>query len=102
MRSSRIGLGIAFLLAMTIAAQARPDTRRMSCTKAHATVVRNGAIVMSTGRFTYDRFVASRRYCEVAERLEAAYVPTFDRDKCFVGYRCVPTMGDDYLYRPYR
>ena len=38
-------------------AQARPDTRAMTCAEAAALVARAGAIVMSTGPATYARFI---------------------------------------------
>ncbi len=40
-------------LALTCAtAQARPDTRSMSCAQAQAFIQQNGAVVMSTGPYT--------------------------------------------------
>ena len=42
-------------------AQARPSTLGMSCGQAQYLVRSSGAIVLSTGGQTYDRFVASRQ-----------------------------------------
>lgn len=37
----------------------RPSTLSMSCAEAQGVVASQGAIVLSTGRHTYDRFVAT-------------------------------------------
>ncbi|MCC2113275.1 MAG: hypothetical protein KDJ16_14670 [Hyphomicrobiales bacterium] len=88
-------LGLAMLIALPQIASARPNTTRMSCDEAHSLVIRSGAIVMSTGRHTYERFVADRRFCQFNEVLERQFVPTADRQQCFVGYRCVLPYNDD-------
>ncbi|MGE3646084.1 MAG: hypothetical protein AB7F96_19745 [Beijerinckiaceae bacterium] len=75
------------------AAQARPFTPAMSCGSAANTVSLNGAIVMSTGRHTYDRFVISKAYCTPQETLKPAYVETANDDQCFVGYTCEQIYG---------
>ncbi|UUP16065.1 hypothetical protein [Nitratireductor thuwali] len=87
-----LAMGLALVL-MSLSgvktAEARPDTRAMTCGQAAALVRQSGAIVLSTGRVTYDRFVANERHCPVYEVAERAYVPTRDAAQCFVGYRCV-------------
>jgi hypothetical protein len=69
-------------------ADARPDTRALSCLQAQALVDRSGAVVLNTGRFTYDRYVSSSRYCTMSEYGERAAVPTRDSARCPVGYIC--------------
>jgi hypothetical protein len=81
--------GIALLATVTSAvAQPRPSTLAMSCGQAASLVASAGGIVLGTGGFTYDRFVAHRGFCLRTESDEPAWVPTFDTPQCFVGYRC--------------
>lgn len=77
------GLGIAN-------SQGRPDSRRMTCNQAYNLVQRHGAVVMSTGRYTFERVVADRRWCQLEEVTQRFRVPTLDDRRCRVGYRCVP------------
>jgi hypothetical protein len=80
----------------TAAAQSRPDTTRMSCAAARALVMRQGAIVLGTGRSRFDsnapplfdRYVNSQVYCMRDEVTEPAFVPTADNLRCFIGYIC--------------
>lgn len=72
------------------AAQGRPDARTMTCGQARALVQQSGAVVLTTGRYTYDRYVASERHCAFAETIERAWIATRDTPSCFVGYVCVP------------
>ncbi|MXN65812.1 hypothetical protein GR183_12935 [Stappia sp. GBMRC 2046] len=81
--------GLAVLLSSPEArAQARPDTRSMTCAQAQAFVQQRGAVVMSTGQYTYDRFVASRAFCMRDEILKPLYAPTRDTAQCPVAYEC--------------
>lgn len=85
----RSTLSLMLLLAAGPAlAQARPSTPDRTCAANRQIVETQGAIVLGTGGFTYDRFVSDRRFCEHAEILEPAFVPSRDRAQCFVGYRC--------------
>ncbi len=77
-------------------AQARPSTLGISCGQAQSVVRSRGAIVLSTGAHTYDRFVASRRFCTPDEELEPTWAPTRDTAQCLVGYRC--EMRRSYRY----
>jgi hypothetical protein len=70
------------------AAQGRPSTLNMSCGQAQASVQQRGAIVLSTGQHTFDRFVASQRFCTPDEELVPTWAPTRDNPQCLVGYRC--------------
>jgi hypothetical protein len=79
------------------AAQGRPDTTRMSCAAARAMVVRNGAIVMSTGGHTFDRFVSNGSFCTPLEQTEPAFVPDRTGRSCFVGYTCEPVEPPEHV-----
>ena len=69
-------------------AQQRLLTTSMSCAAARQIVSTRGAIVLSTGETTYDRFVDSQRFCQRDEINKPAWVPTADQRQCFIGYRC--------------
>ena len=84
-----IVLMLALLLnAGMAAAQTRPSTVSRPCAASQRDVQVNGAIVLGTGGYTYDRFVRDRSFCEVDEGLDPAFVPSRDSQTCFVGYRC--------------
>ncbi len=81
--------GLAIVpLAAAPALAARPDLRRMSCAQAQDMVVDRGAVVMTTGRFTYQRFVSHQRYCDRWEATVPALAATRDKQQCLVGYIC--------------
>jgi hypothetical protein len=80
-------LSLAMLHA-TAVAQARPSTLDMSCAEAAATVASYGAAVLTTGEFTYDRFVAHLGFCLPTEAVKPAYAPTIDTESCNLGYVC--------------
>lgn len=75
-------------VATSAGAQPRPSSVHMRCGQAAALVASRGAIVLGTGGYTYDRFVADRRFCLRSEVTEPAWVPAADTPQCFVGYRC--------------
>jgi hypothetical protein len=87
MKKLVIGLALS-LFAAGAAAQPRPSSVAMSCRQAAGLVAANGAIVLGTGGFTYDRFVVDQRFCLRTEWIEPAWVPARDTPQCFVGYRC--------------
>lgn len=78
------------VLGLTGAAQAqgRPQSPTLSCAANRQSVLANGAIVLGTGGYTYDRFVAHRGFCQFDEFADPAWVPARDTPQCFVGYRC--------------
>ncbi len=83
-------------LVPTVAEAARPDLRRMSCAQAQAMVAQRGAVVMTTGQYTYQRFVAGPRWCDRWEVVRPEVARTRDTQSCVVGYICeVP------LFRPF-
>ncbi len=69
-------------------AQPRPSTVSMLCAQATGVVASRGAVVLGMGGFTFDRFVADRRFCAITQTTEPAWVPAADTPQCFVGYRC--------------
>jgi hypothetical protein len=60
----------------------RSSTLGMTCAEAQSFVATNGAVVMSTGQFTYDRFVAHRGYCLAGEFIDYKWVPAADTPQC--------------------
>jgi hypothetical protein len=85
-------------LATTSVAGARPNTTTMTCAQAAATVSRAGAIVLSTGAFTYDRFVADISHCMPRQTTGPGIAPTRDNPECEVGFICTRQdwfMGKD-------
>jgi hypothetical protein len=84
----RIFVAALAVLTLTPLAHARPDLSQMSCKEAQQTLIRNGAVVFTTGRNTYDRFVTSRAYCDSWEEAVPAYQATRDNPQCQVGFQC--------------
>jgi hypothetical protein len=76
------------LLAMTSFATARPATFTMTCAEAASLVAAEGAIVLTTGRHTFDRFVAHPGYCMLGEYADVGWAPTADALQCTIGYVC--------------
>lgn len=86
----RIALVLAFLACGSgVQAQQRLSTRNLTCGQAQQVILSRGAAVLSTGTYTYDRFVRDRSFCEFNETIELATVPSRDTPQCPVGYRCV-------------
>lgn len=79
----------------TSIADARPSTVTMSCAQAAATVAKAGAIVLTTGEFTYERFVATGTFCLPGELTEPGIAPTTDSPNCQVGYVCRQGLPDE-------
>jgi hypothetical protein len=86
--SKRAWVAAVIALASASPVHARPSTTTMSCGQAAATVAKAGAIVLTTGPGTYERFVASDAKCLPGEFAEAAQAPTLDSLSCTVGYIC--------------
>ena len=92
----RLFLSALLIVAATAAEAARPSTLGMTCHQAQRLLASRGAVVMSTGQHTYNRFVVSGRYCEVAEWAIAASAPTKDARHCPLGYTCTSTPPFEY------
>ena len=76
------------ILASAAQAQSRPNSLIMSCDAVGRLLRQQGAVILSTGTFTYDRYVSSGSFCGPAERTDPAWVPAADTQQCFAGYRC--------------
>jgi hypothetical protein len=79
---------VAVLAGSITAAEARPDTLKMSCSQASALVQARGGVVLDTGPSVYDRYVRAQNFCASSEGLTPSWVMTADNPQCFVGYRC--------------
>ncbi|HEV2571857.1 hypothetical protein [Methylocella sp. CPCC 101449] len=84
-------LALGMLIAPTgvAMAQGRPLSTAMTCAQAAGIVNARGAVVMSTGPYTYDRYVQHRGFCTPTETTKPDFVPTRDNPTCFIGYRCI-------------
>ena len=77
----------AVVIAATNFADARPDTRKMTCAQTQALIQSQHAAVLSTGPNTYDRYVRQfGNECDAPAVPKARYVPASD-GQCRV-YRC--------------
>lgn len=90
MRRTKIAATFATLIVSTSLASAggRPDTRSMTCAQAQSFVQQNGAVVMATGDYTFDRFVTTQAYCLLEETAKIIYAPTLDAAECPVAFYC--------------
>ncbi|MBZ9797772.1 hypothetical protein [Mesorhizobium sp. ES1-4] len=78
---------MSVVLAATGLAEARPDSRSMSCAEIRAAIQSHRAVVLTTGPNTYDRYVRQfGNECDWPEVPMSAYIPSRDGD-CPV-YRC--------------
>jgi hypothetical protein len=78
----------AVLLAGGAAAEGRPDARRMSCDQVQSLIRERGAVVLTTGQYTYDRYVDNRFQCfTLADVAVRTYIEAADTESCRV-YRC--------------
>lgn len=75
-------------------AQARPNTLSMPCATAASIVKNAGAIVLGTGPDIYDRYVATRAFCQRDEELIPRWIAARDTPACFIGYVCERKYGD--------
>ncbi|SDU20364.1 hypothetical protein [Stappia sp. ES.058] len=87
---------ILLALAPSAAEAARPDLRRMTCAQAQTMVAQRGAVVMTTGQYTYERFVNGPRWCDRWEVVRPEVARTRDAQSCVVGYIC-----ETPLFRPF-
>lgn len=74
----------AVTLAFTTLAQARPDTRGMTCQQTQALIESRGSAVLTTGPNTYALYVRQHsNACDWSEIPAVAFVPTRD-GQCLV------------------
>jgi hypothetical protein len=95
---ARFGIAAVLATASVSVALARPDTRQMTCSQTQRLIVNSGAIVLTTGAHTYDRYVAAERYCSYPEVPTQTWVRTRDHPQCPV-FNCQyyepPILFDD-------
>jgi hypothetical protein len=90
---------VGLLSAAAAAAQGRPDSRTMSCQQVQAFIANQGAVVLTTGQHTYDRYVRNSGQCfSTADIAVSARIPTADTPACRV-YRCETVDPDDRRWR---
>ena len=75
-------------LASNASAQTQVEGRSLSCAQIAATVRNRGAVVISTGPYTYDRYVNGGQFCVRPEIPVPTWISTADAAQCFVGYVC--------------
>ena len=79
---------VILLSFMADIAIARPDVRKLSCAQAQALVQRSGAVVVTTGQHTYERYVSDQRFCDIPFIIGRAWTATADTKQCQIGYIC--------------
>ena len=87
-RTGAAVLALVAVVAASVAHAQRPDARDMSCDQARALVAARGAVVLTTGQYTYERYVATAQYCSHGEVLYREWITTGDGEQCNVGYTC--------------
>jgi len=91
-RHRTISMTAAILFAATGLADARSDTRKMSCEELQQMIQSQHAVVLSTGPNTYDRYVRQfGNECDWPQMPMPAYVQTRD-GRCPL-YRCGVPVG---------
>ncbi|MCP8940858.1 hypothetical protein NK718_20215 [Alsobacter sp. SYSU M60028] len=80
--SRAILAAILTLAAAPALAQSRPDTLTMTCAQTQALVKSKGSIVLGSGQFFYDLYVASVTYCPIGEVTRVMFVKTKDQPAC--------------------
>ena len=75
------GLVVGLMTAGEAAAQ-RADTRSLTCRAAQDLIQQSGAVTLSTGANTFDRFVANSRACGIQGRATNTFVSTSDNPNC--------------------
>lgn len=86
----RAAMMIAMLAALSSVALAqgrRPDARTIDCEQVQSMIISRGAVVLTTGQHTYDRYVADGRYCSMGEVALYQTIRTRDTRQCVV-YAC--------------
>lgn len=89
MKKIAIVLVLSVTAGSALAQGGRPFTPQMSCQSANSLVRANGALVMNTGPYTYDRYVRDNTACFAGQTTRPAWVPAADQAQCFIGYTCI-------------
>jgi hypothetical protein len=72
----------------SVFAQSRPDSAQLPCATVAGIVQREGAVIVGTGPYTYDRYVRDESVCYANQILKPAWVLSRDQAQCFIGYTC--------------
>lgn len=78
---------VAVLAGLSAHAASRPDSLTMTCAQVQATVARQGAVVIGTGPYVYDRFVTDGRFCSPTQIARQEFIRTQNAPACLV-YVC--------------
>lgn len=82
------GLVVLLQLGGSVFAQSRPDLRSLTCDEAVNLVQSKGKVIFTTGDFTYEQIVSTRRYCQPGQVVQTSKLPTVDEKRCWIGYTC--------------
>jgi hypothetical protein len=74
---------LASLVAASAFAQSRPDALTMACAEVQALLASRGAVTLTTGLNTFDRFVGPGA-CDGTRVGQPAYIATRDTNQCQV------------------
>ncbi|MHB2264633.1 hypothetical protein [Aliihoeflea sp. PC F10.4] len=88
-------LAVALVATTPAMAQHRVDARQLDCESVQALIDDNGAVVLTTGQFTYDRYVVDGRFCYSPDVARYTTIPSADTNQCPV-YRCDQPLLDFY------
>ncbi len=92
------------LMAAPAHAISRYNSLDMGCTAVQSAVAREGAAIFrypskrKPSLILYDRYVAHGGFCAVGEYAANAWIPTADREKCFVRTCKQINYDDDVLF----
>ncbi len=84
---------LAIALPGAALAQSRASIRNLTCAQAQRIVSSQGAVVLDTGPFTFDRYVAHTGFCERDQTTTPVWEAARDNPQCPVGYRCIDLSG---------
>jgi hypothetical protein len=87
-------LGLLLVATGAAIAQAGPSTVDRPCAASRDLVMRDGAVVLTTGQYTYNRYVKDAAYCLIDQYAQPSWVPSADNPQCFIGYRCTSGPND--------
>lgn len=88
MKHAAMTIAVLAALSSTALAQARrPDARTMDCEQVQTMIRSRGAVVLTTGQHTYDRYVTDGRFCSMGEVALYQTIRTRDTQQCVV-YAC--------------
>src|SRR5690606_1665967 len=84
MARKAIFASILMAAALPALAQGRPDARTMSCERVQSLIAERGAVVLTTGRHTYDRYVQDGRFCDMLKVARPITITTQGGEPCVV------------------